>query len=418
MTEKKADINLLKEGKEYVRPFFQNATGLDIFYPLKEEGWFSPEKNLAPFIDEKQGLHIIPHWPVLEYLERVADESVSPEHRQYAEELMQILGEVTRPPNGKKVDNFDTWHSFSKIISRMPTDVIKIEDIELIADWLDTQFIGSSLVVHEIGHEFLPKLLKSDDQHQIELAIRVIDVLSRIKWVDKKVGEIVTHKVPITAVEPYWLNEIFQSNAETIGYKCGLTVLNMLRSRLTEVTNVNNLDRLSYLWCSAIEDHQQNRGAKEIKSILLSTLCDALLGYAEKNSLEAKEYIRQMFNDESQIAVRLAIYATDKRFDLFSGVFLEVFKPRLLDVRLMHELYSLLAHHFDELPLENKTQIIEAIEELSEIWIQDREKTATANAELRLSWLSALKETKDKRVHELYAKYMALTKHELDWPAS
>ena len=415
MAKKKANLNLLKEGEEYVSIFFRSATGLDLFYPLKDEGWFLTEGNPAPFIDEKQGLYVIPHWPVLDYLERVAEESASQKNRQYAEEVIQILREVTRPPIGRKIDNFETWYSFSKIISALPTDVIKIEDIELIGDWLDTQFTGISLVGHEIGDNFLPKLLKSDDQHDVELAIRVVDVISRIKWVDKKAGYIDTRKEPITAIELYWLNKIFQSNARAIGQKCGLTTLNMLRLRLAEITSENNLDRLSYIWRPAIEHHQQNRGVdKDIKSILLSALCDVLLGYVEKNSLEAKDYVRQLFNDESQISVRLAIYATDERFDILGEVFQEAFKPSLLDVRLIHELCSLLAHHFDELPLENKTQVIEAIEGLTEIWIHDREETEASNADLRLRWLSAIKETQDKRVHELYRKYTAITKHELD----
>jgi len=129
MAKKKVDINLLKEGGEYASIFFRSATGMDIFYPLKDKGWFSPERNPAPFIDMKQSLYRIPRWPALDYLERVAEESALPGNRQYAEGLMQILREVTRPPDGEKVDNFNTWYSFSKIISSLPTNVIKIEDI-------------------------------------------------------------------------------------------------------------------------------------------------------------------------------------------------------------------------------------------------------------------------------------------------
>jgi len=415
MAKKKVDINLLKEGEEYVSIFFRSATGLDIFYPLKDKGWFSPKRNPAPFMDEKQGLYRIPYWPVLDYLERVAEESTSQENRHYAEELMQILREVTRPPNGEKVDNFKTWHAFSKIITALPTDVIKLEDIELIADWLDTQFTVISLVGYEIGDKFLLKLLKSNEQREVELAIRVIDVLSRIKWVDQKEGEYGTQKEPVTSIEPYWLKEIFQSNGHAIGYKCGIIVLNMLRSRLTDVINENNLDRLSHIWRPSIEDPPKGCSwDNDVKNVLLSALRDALLGYAEKNSQEARDYVRQLFTDELQIFVRLAIYATDVRFDIFGELFQQVFKSSMLDIRLIQELHSLLSHHFDELPLENKTRVIEAIERLSEIWIHNREETEASNANLRLRWLSALKETKDERVHELYEKYMAITKHEPD----
>jgi hypothetical protein len=409
----KVAMDLLNQGEESISLFFRNATGLDIFYPLREAGWFSPEQNPAPYRDEKQGLYIIPHWPVLDYLERVAKESALPENQHYAEALMLILREVTWPTSGERVDNFRTWDSFSRIISALPSDVIKIQDIDLIDDWLNTQFPDISLVGYEVSEKLLPKLLKSDNQREIELAIRVVDVVSRIKWVDKKVANNKIRKETITPIDPYWLNRIFQSNAQVIGYKCGLTALNMLRSNLREVNSKNNSDQLSYIWCPAIEDNQQRRIAMDIKSILLFALRDALLGYAEKNSLEAKDYLRQMFDDGSQVALRLAIYATDRRFDLFKEVFQEAFKPSLLDIRLLHELHSLLAHHFNELTPENKTQIIEAIEGLSEIWIQDRQVTAISNAHLRLRWLSALKETKNARVHELYRKYMAITEPEL-----
>jgi len=139
-----------------------------------------------------------------------------------------------------------------------------------------------------------------------------------------------------------------------------------------------------------------------------------LLGYAEKNSQEAKNYVRQLFTGELQVFVRLAIYVTDVRFDIFGEVFQQVFKPSMLNIHLVEELHSLFSHHFDELPPENKTRVIEAIEGLSEIWIHNREEMEALNAKLRLRWFSPLKETKNERVHELYEKYMAITKHEPD----
>ena len=118
--QKRAAISLLSEGEEYVFLFFRKAKGLDIFFPLKDSGWFSADKNPAPIKHATEDVYTIPRWPVLDYLEKVAIESALPENKVYAEALMQIMRDVTRPLNAKKVDNTTTWWAFSKMISALP----------------------------------------------------------------------------------------------------------------------------------------------------------------------------------------------------------------------------------------------------------------------------------------------------------
>jgi hypothetical protein len=414
--QKRAAMSLLSEGEEYVFLFFRKAKGLDIFFPLKDSGWFLADKNPAPIKHATEDVYTIPRWPVLDYLEKVAIESALPENKVYAAALMQIIRDVTRPLNAKKVDNTTTWWSFSKMISALPTDVIQLDDIELIADWLDTRFPQANLVGTEIGESFLPKLLISDGVHDISLATRVVDVATRIKWVDIRTGDNETKKEPTTSIDPYWLNELFKgsNNAKKLGEKCGSSVIELLRSRLSEASR--DLDHVSYIWRPAIEDHPQNHSdTRDIKSILLSALREAFLGFAERNPEQFRDYVRLLFSDKSQVAARLAIYLSDRRFDVLNQVFAQAFESKLLSAPFRHEMYSLLANHFQDCSEPEKSRLLDAIDSLEASWAEQDVKVV-ATASLRLGWFSALKNSGNDRALLLHSKYLSVTGREPTHP--
>ena len=104
-----AVLNLLEEGKEYQDYFFRTKEGLIWFYPLKERSYFVAENNPKPQENKEKGWYTIPRWNILDYLEKISTKSAKPENHQYAEELMQIIRDVTRPKDAERADNYRTW---------------------------------------------------------------------------------------------------------------------------------------------------------------------------------------------------------------------------------------------------------------------------------------------------------------------
>jgi hypothetical protein len=413
--EKESAIALLDEGEEYVALFFRKAKGLDIFSRLKEKGWFSPDKNPAPVEAREEGYNSIPYWPVLEYLEKISSDCALPENREYAEELMEIIRSVTRPPDTNKVDNYRTWHSFTKILAKLPTDVIRVEDIELVADWLDSRF-STSLVSGEIGRSLLPKLLKEESGHDLMLAEKIVEVVTRVRLVEKKMPIVRDRREAVPVLDPYWLNRLFEQNGKKLGEKCGRSVIDLLQKRLFEVMRYGDQDRFSYLWRPVIEDDERNLAhMREAENILVSALRDTLFGYSNRDPNSAKNYVKEFYSKGSQVLTRLALHITNERYDLFREVFWDVLSPDLFNRNLQHELYLLLDNRFREFAHEQQSRVVEIIDDLVADWVEG-EKRETANAYIRLEWLCALKEKGNRRVDQLYEKYLKITGREPENP--
>jgi hypothetical protein len=208
--EIKFAIDLCRRGEEYGNYFFRGLRKKDWVYYLKSFGFF--QGNPHPIEDRKQkGFFAVPHWPVLDYLERVSKECCEPANRELAKELMEIIREVTRPKDRKKADNYRTWWYFTKIMADLPTEVITLEDIGLLSDWVDSIF-STTLVGDELGKALLPKLLISHDSKDWEKAAKVVEIVTRIRWVERRHSEAEVERVPIAVIDLYWLRQLFKKN--------------------------------------------------------------------------------------------------------------------------------------------------------------------------------------------------------------
>ena len=168
--EEQAVLNALdSEGKEYQNYFFSKAKDLKWFRPLKDLGYFQPSQNPPPQESDEKGLYSIPVWPALLYLGKLSPELAKPENRSYAEEIMQIIREVSRPPSGNKADNYRTWAAFARILSNIPVDLIQYADLDLVGDWVKSKF-GASLLGRELGQHLVPRFLQSSDSADWEIA--------------------------------------------------------------------------------------------------------------------------------------------------------------------------------------------------------------------------------------------------------
>src|SRR5438132_1873471 len=110
--KQRAALELLEQGEEYQNYFFQKVRGLTWFQPLRERGFFEASRNPSAKEASEPGFYTIPHWVVLDYLERVSAECGKRADLRLAEDLLEILRDVTRPKIGEAADNYRTWWYF------------------------------------------------------------------------------------------------------------------------------------------------------------------------------------------------------------------------------------------------------------------------------------------------------------------
>jgi hypothetical protein len=159
--KEEAVLQLIKEGKEYEDYFFRKVKDVKWFEILKNEGYFAPEKAPEPKPVDKEGYWSIPHWNVLDYLEKVSQQVTEPGNEKYIDELLNIIKDVTKYhiKNGNCLDNYRIWWYFVKILVNLPTEKITDEILDLIPVWLDSKF-DNMLPATEILEKLLPKIFR------------------------------------------------------------------------------------------------------------------------------------------------------------------------------------------------------------------------------------------------------------------
>ena len=376
------------------------------FKKVKSLKWFSflmpllrHEFNPSPVLtDDKKGLFNIPFWPALTYLEKVSKEAAKSENKKHAEALMDILREVTKSGGdpSKRADNYRTWYIFSKIMANLPTDVIGLEDIDLIGYWLDSKF-DNCLVGHEIGRNLLPKLLNGTD-NDLKKAIRIIEIITGPKG-----------QKP-TLMDSDELDELFKKNAAVLGQKCGQEIIPILKKRIESELIISQKDEAySYIWRSAVEEHEQNTSRHEPRQALISGLRDVLAAYVQ--AYDATSILKNLWQDSSLVAKRIVLFIVNKHFDRYGNMGQELVKGNVPDVFLEsnyhHELYGLITGHFLIFSSETQSAVIEVLDDLKREWrkgISEQEQSEL-NMHMRRRWFYALKQSSYQISKEIEIKY-------------
>ncbi len=407
---------LASEGKEYQNYFFSKAKDLKWFGSLKEQGYFDASQNPPPQESEEKGLFTIPTWPALRYLENVSLECSRPENRTYAEDLLQIIRNVTRPPSGQRTDNYRTWPAFARILSNLPNDLIKESDIDLVGDWLDSKF-GSSVLGRDLSKKFLSKLLRSPDQADWEKATKLVETVTQIRVVEKVYGK--EHKFmkkeAHTALESYSLKGLFEANALMLGKRAGSKVVTILVGRLKESFTTDSDDDLSYIWRRAIEEHEQNVATDQTKHILVSAIRDVLLGLASEGQDEAKGVLSALLNHELALMHRIAFHTINSNYSTYRELLWEVIGPQWFKSVYQHELYQLLSQNFSNFTPPEQERLIDIVQSLTRDWPEDEDRDLL-DKRMRLTWLQAIRGKGSPRADRLYDEYLSVIPYQPKHP--
>jgi len=390
---------------------FRKLVSTEWLLPLKEKGYLSPDRNPAPRPAEKEGYYTIPYWNVLDYLERVSNQVTEKSDPKYAQTLMEIIRSVSnyRGEGGERIDNYRTDWIFVKIMTNLPTPFVKIRDIELIRDFLDSRW-GFSLVASEIGKEFLPKLLKNGER---EKALKLLEIATSIKWVDKNGKE-----EPVPLMEEYELNDLFEKNKRDVSNLFPLAAAQSIGKTIEEITNKKQSE-FNVIWIPAIEDHPQNRFSHRFQNVLVRMARALLNAAVNKDEKSARGVLNELLQKGHPVFRRLSISAIDTNWSSCSDLFWGFADRNILtDRNLGHEIHTLFINHFNSFSDEEKNRILKWIEEGPDWKVREKDERVIERrvAYWKQIWLSALIVSGHKPAVELYEEYKRITETEPDHP--
>ncbi|MCK9417848.1 MAG: hypothetical protein M0R70_00540 [Nitrospirae bacterium] len=393
--------------------FFRKLKGLHWYNALSDGGFFAPEKNPKPMPAKEEGYVNIPHWPVTEYLVTTSEELSIPDNKEYAIKYIELIRKVTWYAMNQKFSNYRTWWQLAKVIRNIPVQLILPEDIDLIDFWMDDPF-ERGLVTEEIGEQWLPKLLDKTDEHSQQIALRLLNCLYKVVFVDKKTGSSGTKEL-VLRFDSYRAENLAKKEiARLSGLKLGLPAVELFQRRLVSILEEGDHDTWSSIWRKAIEEHDQNGSLNDTDDVIVAAYRDCLLGFVGHNIQATKDYVRALFNGQYQTLRRVAIHVVDKQYVELKDLVDSVVRPEYFHDSYRYELWHFLNNHYRDISAEQQNRALEIIEGL-DVADEGAGVNEKATAYKRAIWLSAIKDFDDK-LAQLYKTYANITGVEPDHP--
>ena len=216
LSAKEQDLLQRIDEKKDLRPlFFRKVKGLKWFDEFSERDYFSPEANPKPIPAKEEGYVNIPYWPVVDYLVKTVPELSKIENIEYAKKYFEVLVTTTRYAKEYEFSNYHTWWQFSEIISQIPLEVIKIDQVDIVDYWLDDKH-ERGLVAQQIGEKWLPKLLEASNDHSLQIASKLLNFLYKVIFVEQKLGERVKRESTLR-FDNYYAKKITKKKRATGG---------------------------------------------------------------------------------------------------------------------------------------------------------------------------------------------------------
>lgn len=373
------------ERKGYQLLLQQRADYAHFFDVLKEAGFFAPAKNPAPAPGERENTIWIPFWAPLDYFKAVARKAGEENDLELAAKIMRVVRDVSawRDEAGRPRQNYHTNRIFAEILGLVPTAAVSLDDIDLIAEWLNDPY-DHMLVLVALDKGALSRFLDSADAEDRKKAVRVLDRVTAITWQDRG-GE--REPEPRSVADDYALGELLQHHAKQSGRRTGTAATEVLLGRVREVFSTPTRRDYSSVFRPAVGDDAQNCRFRSVENRSVEGLRDVLLGWSEEDPSASCVRVKQMIRDDLQILRRVGLYVLAECWATMSGLYDEVVAPEFFGEHT-HELYRLLKDRFAEMSAEAQTRTLTAIEELPKSAGDDRDDDLRRYAQFR--WFSAI----------------------------
>lgn len=151
--------------------------------------------------------------------------------------------------------------------------------------------------------------------------------------------------------------------------RCGTAAVMMLAQRYIECVGTPDDDRFSYIWRSAIEEHEQDANRDEFRAVLVDALRDAALGATSANAQEAVSTVDTLLGSPYSTLVRVGIFVCSERYADVRTVFWKHIKPEwFLNLSYWHELFWFIKKTFTEFSATEKSQFLQFVDSVRGDW--------------------------------------------------
>ena len=402
--------NLLKSEIRYAY-FFQKLDSPIWLKPLKDAGWFHPDRQPTSQEVPDQPVYF---WHALGYVEKVADHTQKAPCEETFSVLANIVNTIVNYTNDTEA-SIASGHTDSqviKIICALPIERIEARYITFIGVALKSR-VETTLVHSAIGETVLPKLL---DEGAKELTLLLLE--------DMLDAEVIHGNIR-AVMEEYWLWDALQKHEQTIAELCGIEAVQIACARIRALINegaysFNVIRKID----SAPSDYPDRRYAELLvgftSSILRAIKFDNSIEEIVKDLLQ--EGLAVTYNDpvkkEAQaIFGRIALTAATHHYENLKHLFWEWEGNPLENIGLKPELYHLIQTNcqaFEESEIGRILDWIESAQYM--VSADDFETRAKVIAYRKREWLSALMETGNEEIVSAYQKYEQINPAKLEHP--
>ena len=312
--------------------------------PLKENGWFNPERNPALIEDPEQpGYYYTPRWYALGYVEKVA---AHPEIQVSL--LVNIINAIIgyTNENGEGTENRDTDLRIIKIIGALPIVELKRLHIDFIGTVLKSER-RFGLVDQEVGETILTKLLAGGNR---ELVLTLLTIMLEIESIEPNLR---------TVMDDYWLEAALKAQAQAIANLCGIEVSQIALEKIRAIAVAN---RFVLDFIERVESDLSHLSHPNYAELIVS-FTSTLFRFAEPDSIE--QTVQVLLQDPHAIIRRIAVKAITDHYSNLKHLFWIWEGNPLDEIELKPEMYELIqvnSSTFNEDEMEQVLQWIESTE--------------------------------------------------------
>jgi hypothetical protein len=385
-----AFIDLMKKSEEHSRRGFDillKRPDFETFFDaLAAKGLFAPDQNPKP-IAEASGMVRIPFWSALNYLLACATLSTERNDVALAKKVMEVVRAVsTFKADGAVRDNYYTFKRFAEILGAVPLTVIDDADVELASVWLSSSY-DQDIVAHTLDKGALTRLLASARPEDWQRAAKILECCLAVK---REPGDKPEETEPATIVEAHQLKELISNHSAEFGKKVGHESSRLFRDGVEKVFSQGGRASWSYVFRPAVEDHSQNHAWRGADNSFVEGLRDVLLQWSLTDPKGAEAFVADLLKSDVQMLRRVGVYTLDQRWSAYAKLYDTAVSPSLFDTTNIHEVFNLLAHHFEEFNEQQKMATLEAIRTLPKPKVEDADALLKR---IQRRWLSAIENT-------------------------
>ena len=316
-------IDMMETSDEHMRKGFEivlrRPCFVKYFDMFKERRFFDADRNPVPVRVGPEGHFQIPYWKALDYLAECARWADAKDDRELANKVMGIVRSVSiGGASSDSHDNYHTYRVFAEIVGLIPIEAVITEDLALVEGWLSTRF-DRSLVVHSLDGGVLKRLLDSEEPAAWEKAVQVIGYCTAVRWQSTQYSS--DDEEPRGIVDEYWLKELIDHHAPSLGRKIGCPAAELFAQRVRDVFGRGGRAKWSHVFRPAVEDDGQNLEGRSIENCVVVGLRDLLLAWCDHDSVAAKRcYVEKFLRDENEMCRRIAIFVLSRRWDYLRDI--------------------------------------------------------------------------------------------------